>query len=74
VPALVVVVLSSMFSVAAEASLGNEVDDDLDPFDESTDRFGVPMSVHWTEVVVLLLLGGAIGYMGFLFLHSMGIW
>lgn len=65
------VVLSSMISVACEASLGNEVGNELDPVDEGRDRFGVPKSVQWAELGVLVLLGGAIGYMAFFVLHSM---
>lgn len=65
--ALVLPILSSMLTLAAQVSLGNET---LTGNEEQTrDAFGIPMTVHWFQLVALVLLSSAIGWAGvFLFI------
>ncbi len=68
--ALVLPVVSSMLTLAAEVSLGNEAPMVME---KTRDAFGIPVAVHWTVLVAVFLLGMSLGWLAFLFFRDVGL-
>lgn len=69
-------VLSSLLTLAAQASLANEASIvKQSNRDEKVARgeFGVPMEIHWIQLVALLLLSSGIGLTAVVFLVNTGL-
>ncbi len=68
--ALVLPVVSSMLTLAAEVSLGNEAPMVME---KTRDAFGIPVAVHWTVLVASLLLASSLGWLASFFFRDVGL-
>lgn len=72
--ALVLPVVSSMLTLAAQVSLGNEASTTEPMAAERTrDSFGVPVAVHWVGLAALFLLASSLGWLASFFFRDTGL-
>jgi hypothetical protein len=68
--ALALPVASSMLTLAAQVSLGNEASMETE---RTCDAFGIPMSVHWVGLVAMVLLASSLGWLASFFFLDVGL-
>jgi hypothetical protein len=68
--ALILPVASSMLTLAAQVSLGNEASTVTE---RARDAFGVPVTVHWVQLVAMILLASSLGWLASFFFRDVGL-